>query len=677
MEGKTGNSKKLALGRVNVGYKRSSHLFLPSTGIEDGSRCVRCQGPGALRVAVGSLYILCVILTICVAVLAHVAGPSTTNTSLISAEATHLQQAFLSLQQDSNHLAASIKASNAQLSNLTRNHVSILSSNQVFAHEITEVWNALSLLNRTADEYEISAQGLAFTTAHLHEEMQNERQARQTDRELLKVLNDTIVAQANATARLSARADAAESWAWSQWVNASMAMRHNQAAALHLSTMLAEAQLTSAQTFTDVQQQTDTVAEMASQVGKYFIGEELGGATAQLDQLEAQAQQRYATLDARATTHALQLAGIRKNQNSTEQHLQDLVDDLKTTQSTCGQRVASGTEDLAYVNSTILQLQQDSTWIQVRIDELNSKLDMEISNLSAVIDELQKVDSHHDELLLNFTMQKGDPGPKGQQGYQGYPGLPGQKGEKGQKGEYGLRGHNGLQGPKGEAGTPGNKGKQGARGLPGRKGNRGYPGHVGSHGEQGIKGDQGLVGPPGPVGEKGQQGVQGPPGRIGEPGEQGPLGPSGFPGERGPMGKTGVHGPKGLTGPPGLPGPRGLPGRAIAPWAGQTTCPPPHLLAKITCFGGILIIINDLSDALENPLYSSLQTSPHNAEQFHIPTSGRAEALRRISKCFQSTPVLDSPFFLDFSPHQEDTSGRLKKCKYNESETSEIENYDN
>uniref|UniRef100_UPI00358ED519 collectin-12-like isoform X1 n=1 Tax=Myxine glutinosa TaxID=7769 RepID=UPI00358ED519 len=574
-------------------------------GIEDGSRCVRCQGPGALRVAVGSLYIVCAILTICAAVLAHVvlqrvetmreevrtaknslkwkydktssfsAGPSTTNTSLISEEAAHLQQAFLSLQQESDHIAASIKTSCSQLSNLTRNHLSILSSNQVFAYEITEAWNAVSLMNRTADEYRISAQGLAFTTAHLHEEMKNERKSRHTDRELLKVMNDTIVAQANATARLSARAEAAETWAWSQWVNASTAMGHNEATAYRLTTTLAEVQSTSAKTLTDVQRQADTVAEMASKVAELKEslsnvtnearkqGDGLGGATAQLDQLEARAQERHATLDGRATTHARQLDDIRKNLNSTEQHLQDLVDYLKTTQSTCGQRVASGTEDLAYVNSTILHLQKESTWIHVRIDELNSNLDMEISNLSAIIDELKKVDSHHDELLLNFTMQKGDPGPKGEQGYQGFPGLPGQKGEKGQKGEYGLPGRDGLQGPKGEAGSPGNKGKQGARGPTGRKGNRSYPGHVGRRGEPGIKGDQGPTGPPGPFGEKGQQGIQGPPGLIGEPGKQGPLGPIGSPGERGLMGTTGVQGPKGLTGHPGLPGPRGLPGSPI------------------------------------------------------------------------------------------------------------------
>jgi hypothetical protein len=65
------------------------------------------------------------------------------------------------------------------------------------------------------------------------------------------------------------------------------------------------------------------------------------------------------------------------------------------------------------------------------------------------------------DILIGYTKEKGDKGPRGEPGLPGQPGFDGQPGRDGQKGEPGLPGRDGQ---KGEAGLPGMPGEPGPRG---------------------------------------------------------------------------------------------------------------------------------------------------------------------------------------------------------------------
>ena len=217
-------------------------------------------------------------------------------------------------------------------------------------------------------------------------------------------------------------------------------------------------------------------------------------------------------------------------------------------------------------------------------------------------------------LVLKFTIPRGEKGEKGEQGEQGEPGAKGDPGEPGERGPAGERGPEGPQGnigPEGPQGPAGENGEPGAKGDPGEAatvtvgetvtGEPGTPAKVENTGTaqnailkftipKGEKGDPGtgggggstvsvdvgetVTGEPGtnasventgddqnvvlkftiPRGEPGATGAKGDPGEPGakgEPGQEGPQGPAGERGEQGPAGERGEQGPAGQKGDPG------------------------------------------------------------------------------------------------------------------------------
>lgn len=233
----------------------------------------------------------------------------------------------------------------------------------------------------------------------------------------------------------------------------------------------------------------------------------------------------------------------------------------------------------------------------------------------------------------------------------------GEKGEKGEQGEPGERGPAGERGPEGPQGA---EGPRGAQGLPGEKGEKGDPGEQGPAGERGPEGPQGepgesatvtvgetVTGEPGtpakventgtaqnailkftiPKGEKGDPGTGGgggstvsvdvgetvtgdpgtnanventgddqnvvlkftiPRGDKGEPGERGETGAKGDKGDPGAQGERGPEGPQGEQGPAGengAPGAKGDPGAAATVTVGETVTGEPGTDAKVENVG--------------------------------------------------------------------------------------------
>lgn len=257
--------------------------------------------------------------------------------------------------------------------------------------------------------------------------------------------------------------------------------------------------------------------------------------------------ERFSALDGRLNSIEMEIVSISSSINATVSHVQSMYKYINTESSSCQTRLGRHTDELQNLNNTVLLLLHLADTLRQQNLLLNVRLDMDVRNLSMVMEEMKLVDVHHTQLIQNFTILKGAPGP---------PGPKGNRGESGPKGPIGLTGSKGDQGPTGNRGPAGPKGSLGPKGVPGERG------PSGSRGAQGSKGDKGSMGPPGPKGERGQKGDMGPPGKDGlpgPPGSPGIQGQAGIPGITGPIGPKGKQGPVGPHGPPGASGPPGLP----------------------------------------------------------------------------------------------------------------------
>ncbi|TSL34561.1 Collectin-12 [Bagarius yarrelli] len=246
----------------------------------------------------------------------------------------------------------------------------------------------------------------------------------------------------------------------------------------------------------------------------------------------------------------------------------------------CSDTLGQHSDFLLHLNRTLAETQTEGSTLKSQQDHLSARLDKEVSSLSIIMEEMKLVDSKHSQLITNFTVLQGPPGPRGR------------RGEKGPSGEVGPSGPKGEIGDKGEAGVPGTQGEKGSAGHPGFQGIPGLQGPRGSPGPKGVRGSGGRAGP---QGTKGEPGTTGQPGRDGIPG---PMGSQGLPGIHGPVGPVGDPGPIGPQGPMGPPGPPGLPGRA-APVPTIPEVPevdPPIMLQDLCKCNGMsssMAIIND------------------------------------------------------------------------------------
>ncbi|XP_043990167.1 collectin-12 isoform X2 [Gambusia affinis] len=253
---------------------------------------------------------------------------------------------------------------------------------------------------------------------------------------------------------------------------------------------------------------------------------------------------KFDEMEVRLDKHENTMDRVTGNMSFAAQILGVISSDLTGLRS-CAETVMRHTDLLADLNATMEEAKTNSKDLRTQQDELATRLDQEVNNLSNVMEEMKLVDSKHSQLITNFTILQGPPGPKGSRGDKGPQGPMGQTGEKGDKGDKGmpgLVGPKGDRGPTGQAGVTGPKGSTGARGLSGPKGSRGSGGR------------------PGNPGEKGDPGANGYPGANGNPGLPGPQGPQGLKGAAGPPGLEGPRGPVGPIGPAGPPGLPGLPG---------------------------------------------------------------------------------------------------------------------
>ncbi|XP_056869259.1 collectin-12-like [Takifugu flavidus] len=567
----------------SFGYKRF--------GIQEGTQCTKCKNEWALKTSIALLYVLCSLLTIAVAVLGYkvVQRVDTVSEGIenyggkITAVETDLKklddqageksenttteiQAFKNniwtLQRQLSAVQEHIHNDQAKLSQLENIGSDIQNNQGSIQGRLDSNTATLHTINGTLQSYSSVIGGLQDDTMRLQRELQqqvklqdqallsisslNFTQAQQ--RSLITVLQRSVDDTSQAIQRMrndfqsleqtarQTRTDAA--WLRSKVENLQVVANNVSALAKANNDSLEEVGSQIAAIAGEIQN-TSSLAEAHDQTLREVLDQQRDFSnltSTKFDRLEGRLDESEESIDR-----------VTGNISFTTQLLGSI--NLKLNElRTCSETVGRHSDFLLNLNNSMTDVRTDAAGLRTQQEELASRLDKEVTNLSFVMEEMKLVDTKHSQLITNFTILKGPPGPrgpKGDKGSQGPPGQPGQKGEKGEKGASGIRGPRGEQGISGPPGLPGSKGMTGVPGSPGTKGSRG---------------SGGRAGPPGAKGEPGSAGL---PGRDGQPGPQGAQGPQGIRGAMGPPGEQGPRGLLGPVGPPGPPGPPGLPGVPI------------------------------------------------------------------------------------------------------------------
>ncbi|XP_071324019.1 scavenger receptor class A member 3 [Trachinotus anak] len=561
---------------------------MPSFRGRNRGGCVRCQQSHSLQLAVKVLYGFVVFLIIIVAVLASLVFrkvdslseeesvyykkitrvqqgiddlSSTSNSSgcldvtLYSEEITRLKREFEDIQRmilgqeqvldQASQAQATLRATSNRLIRDMQNHLmSIKLLNQSLERYVDQVEGWKDVIEETEekmktlseDQYNIKATAQQVNTTVALSTMWIDALQRKADEETL-VLQKLTSDWQNYSRVLSAiKSNASSTMQTVRLLQNNIVVDHQRIA------MSTEVYYDLTQQVMNLQMQLDNVTSFMDE-----HEENMHDLHYHSRYYENRTGERFSALDGRLNSIDMEIDTVSSSINATVSHVQSMYKYINIESSSCQSRMGRHTEDLQNLNNTVLLLLHLADTLRQQNMLLNVRLDMDVRNLSMVMEEMKLVDVFHTQLIKNFTIVKGAPGP---------PGPKGNRGETGPKGPMGLTGSKGDRGPIGGRGSAGEKGSFGPKGAPGE------PGPSGNRGGIGIKGAKGSLGTPGPRGERGQKGDMGPSGRDGLPGPTGPpgiQGQAGLPGIIGPTGPRGKPGPPGPPGPPGTPGPPGLP----------------------------------------------------------------------------------------------------------------------
>ncbi|XP_068437699.1 collectin-12-like isoform X2 [Clinocottus analis] len=562
----------------SFGYKRF--------GIQEGTQCTKCKNEWALKTSIALLYVLCTLLTIAVAVLGYKVqrvdnvseGIANYGGKIIAVE-TDLKKLDDQAGEKSDNTTTEIQAFKNNIWTLQRQLSAVeerIHSDQVKLTQLqnigSDIQNSqgsvqgllesntanLHSVNGTLQSYGSMIGGLQEDTAWLQREVQ--QQVKLQDQALLSIgsLNLTQAQQRGLIAVLQRSVDdtsQAIQKMRNDFQSLEQTTRQTRSDTEWLRSKVENLQVMASNTSALAKANNDSLEEVGSQLA--FVASQLQN-TSSLAEAHDQslreisdgqrdfddvASSKFDQLEMRLDESEQSMDRVTGNISFTTQLLGAInlnLNDLRT----CSETVGRHSDFLVNLNSSVTDMRTDAASLRSQQEVLAARVDKEVTSLSIVMEEMKLVDTKHSQLITNFTILQGPPGPRGprgDKGPQGPSGQPGQKGGNGEKGGPGIQGPKGVQGFPGPQGVPGAKGQHGVPGIPGSKGSRGSGGRAGP---SGAKGEPGTAGLPGRDGQSGPQGAQGPPGI------------------RGAMGPAGEQGPRGLPGPVGPPGPEGSPGQA-------------------------------------------------------------------------------------------------------------------
>ncbi|KAI5627970.1 collectin-12, partial [Silurus asotus] len=566
----------------SFGYKRF--------GFQEGTQCTKCKSEWALKAAIGLLYILCIFLTIAVAILGYKVVQKVDGVTKgmhnyegkISAMETDVRkiddESGMKLKNTSSELqmfrsglkvlrqklaaaSDSVNRNAAVLQQLRSSSQDVLSLQAYLHSQLNAHAGALHFANATLFSVAANTPVLQRDTVRLQRNLQAHTNAQRMLQFSIDRLNFTQMQQDAITAALQRTLEVADMNAQSTYNDVLNLRRETQLVGSiedwikEKTTNLEKAEFNaSTQVLDTVHGLGEANVQLASILNQILnISMLSDGNAANLRELQEQqldygsrTSARFDRIEERLDTAEEKINRVTGNVSYTTWMLGGVNGELGALRS-CSDTVGQHSDLLLNLNRTLAETQADGSALKLQQDDLSARLDKEVSSLSIIMEEMKLVDTKHSQLITNFTVLQGPPGPRGP------------RGEKGLTGEVGSPGQKGERGDKGESGAPGSQGEKGSAGPPGFSG---IPGMQGPRGNPGSKGSRGSGGRAGPQGTKGEPGTPGLPGKDGMPGPLGSQGPLGI---RGPIGPVGEPGPMGLPGPMGPPGPPGLPGN-VAPF---------------------------------------------------------------------------------------------------------------
>ncbi|XP_053353501.1 collectin-12-like [Clarias gariepinus] len=563
----------------SFGYKRF--------GFQEGTQCTKCKSEWALKTAIGLLYVLCIFLTIAVAILGYkvvqkvdgvskgvhsyegkinamvtdvrkIDDESGMNLKNTSSELQMFRSGLSGLRQKLSAASNSVKSNAANLQQLRSSSQEMLSLQANLKSQLSAQAAALHSANATLFSVAANTPTLQEDTARLQHDLQMHINAQRQLQLAIDRLNFTQMYQDTITTALQRSMEAADMNTQGVYSDV-LALRRETQLVGSIEDWIREKIITLERAefnaSTHVQITTQGLGDVNMQLAN-ISSQILNISTlsdenaANMRELQEQQQDygsrksaRFERMEERLDAAEENVDRVTGNVSYTTRMLGGVNGELAALRS-CSDTVGQHSDFLLNLNKTVVETQSEGSALKSQQDDLSVRLDKEVSSLSIIMEEMKLVDTKHSQLITNFTVLQGPPGPRGSRGEKGPPGAVGPPGQKGERGDKGEAGDPGAQGEKGSAGP------FGFSGVPGLQGLRGSPG------PKGLRGSGGRAGP---QGTKGEPGTPGQPGKDGNPG---PIGSHGPPGIRGPVGPVGDPGQMGLPGPMGPPGPPGLPGRA-------------------------------------------------------------------------------------------------------------------
>lgn len=122
---------------------------------------------------------------------------------------------------------------------------------------------------------------------------------------------------------------------------------------------------------------------------------------------ENRTSERFGTLDARMGAIEMEIHTISSSINDTVNHVQSMYKYIHIESSSCKTRLSSHTEDLQNLNNTVLLLLHLADTLRTQYMLMSMRLEWDVRNISMVVEEMKLVDTHHAQVIQNFTILKG------------------------------------------------------------------------------------------------------------------------------------------------------------------------------------------------------------------------------------------------------------------------------
>lgn len=122
---------------------------------------------------------------------------------------------------------------------------------------------------------------------------------------------------------------------------------------------------------------------------------------------ENRTSERFMTLDTRVKSMDLEMENIASSINATVNHVESMHKYIDMESMSCRIKLSGHAQDLLHLNSTSLLLLNLADTLRAQYMLLNVRLEMDVRNLSMLMEEMKLVDTEHSQLIQNFTILKG------------------------------------------------------------------------------------------------------------------------------------------------------------------------------------------------------------------------------------------------------------------------------